>query len=149
MEQPQLFWLCTGALLGLAVHRKLFIHGEWHLQAPKILFYHLLLLVLVLVQERLQKPPNIEALLKGLNLIVLGYLGSLTTSIVVYRLFFHRLTRAGIPGPFHSRITKLWHLWQCRKSKNHLFLDRLHHEYGDFVRTGEMENELMRIRLLT
>ncbi|KAK2745695.1 hypothetical protein FQN57_003592 [Myotisia sp. PD_48] len=54
-------------------------------------------------------------------------------------LFFHRLTIAGFRGPKIASVTKIWHMWKCRSSKNHLVLDELHQKYGDFVRTGPSE----------
>ena len=63
---------------------------------------------------------------------------ALLTSIAVYRVLFHRLSRAGFPGPPLARISKFWHVWACRDSKNHLVLDRLAQVYGDFVRTGKI-----------
>lgn len=55
-------------------------------------------------------------------------------SITIYRLYFHRLNR--FPGPRLAAVTKLWHVWQCRDSRNHQVLEKLHQEYGSFVRTG-------------
>ncbi|RAK99283.1 cytochrome P450 [Aspergillus ibericus CBS 121593] len=62
----------------------------------------------------------------------------LTTSMIIYRAFFHRLRN--FPGPFAARISKLyaftlqWKSWQ-------LFSDQvaLQRKYGDFVRTGPRE----------
>ncbi|KAL9593682.1 MAG: hypothetical protein Q9219_007437 [cf. Caloplaca sp. 3 TL-2023] len=67
------------------------------------------------------------------------YLTTLLTSIVVYRVYFHRLSREGFAGPPLARITEIWHAWACRDSKNFLVLDDVAREYGDFVRTGPSE----------
>jgi hypothetical protein len=64
------------------------------------------------------------------------YLLSLFSSITIYRLFFHSLRK--FPGPVGARISKLWHAWHAGSSKNHIVLDRLYHQYGTFVRTGEI-----------
>ena len=64
-----------------------------------------------------------------------AFILSLFTSITVYRTCFHRLRP--FPGPFLARTSKLWHSWQVRYSTNHLLLEKLHKEYGTFVRTGK------------
>ncbi|PWY96633.1 benzoate 4-monooxygenase cytochrome P450 [Aspergillus sclerotioniger CBS 115572] len=116
-----------GALVGIAIHHGLFIHGEWHVQAPNILLGHLLAFALL------------HAFLDSVIFlsIITGYLSALISSITIYRVFFHPLRR--FPGPLGARITKLWHVWQVRDSRNYRVLDDLHTQYGDFVRTGPNE----------
>ena len=78
-------------------------------------------------------PPGLsDGLLLAYALHLVGLLASITT----YRLFFHRLTRAGFVGPLSWRVSKLSHAWLCRASKNHEVLEKIHDKYGDFVRTG-------------
>jgi tryprostatin B 6-hydroxylase len=67
--------------------------------------------------------------------IIFGYLTALFSSITIYRVYFHRLSR--FPGPKWARITKIWHAWQSRHCQNFLVLSELHRKYGDFVRTGK------------
>ncbi|KAF7317262.1 hypothetical protein HMN09_00461300 [Mycena chlorophos] len=63
------------------------------------------------------------------------FLGSLTTSIVVYRLSpWHPL--AQYPGPLLARVTKMWGLYTQLSTRKHKILKRLHEQYGDFVRIG-------------
>ena len=69
---------------------------------------------------------------------ILGYLFALFASIAARRLFFHRLQ--SFPGPILAKVSKLWHLYHCLDSRNHLVLDDLHNRYGDFVRTGQWES---------
>ncbi|KAI4244342.1 MAG: hypothetical protein L6R40_003068 [Gallowayella cf. fulva] len=88
----------------------------------------------MLVQDYTARSSLLEAiLLFGI------YLTTLLTSITVYRVYFHRLSRAGFPGPRSARITKLWHAWACKDSRSFLVLDSLARQYGDFVRTGPSE----------
>lgn len=84
-----------------------------------------------------------EAAYQGLSLasalaasgeICSTYLSCLFASMVIYRTVFHRLRH--FPGPALAKVSKLWHVARCLDSKNHLLLERLHREYGDFVRTG-------------
>ena len=55
----------------------------------------------------------------------------------MYRVFFHRLRN--FPGPVLASVSKFWHVAHCLDSKNHILLERLHEEYGDFVRIGVAE----------
>lgn len=142
MEIPQVsvgqvFTLGLGAVGGLLTHYGVFIHGEWHTQAPNILIFHAFFFMSLFIERHVCKELGYEWLSDASISICTSYLASLVTSIVLYRLFFHRLTRASFPGPFYARVTKLWHVWQCRHSRNHLVLEDLRRQYGDFVRTGE------------
>lgn len=68
---------------------------------------------------------------------VVSYCIGLFTSIVVYRTFFHRLR--SFPGPRVAAITKLWHVWKCRRGQNYLVLEELRQMYGNIIRTGPEE----------
>jgi hypothetical protein len=122
------------SILGLLAHQLVFIRGEWHLLAPTVFSIHILL-ALLLIGAEIQLNGNTS----GSNVIVLAsitcYIVSLFTSITIYRICFHRLRH--FPGPRLAAVSKLWHVWQCRDSRNHLVLERLRQEYGSFVRTGE------------
>lgn len=111
-----------GVVLGLGAHHLLFIHGEWHIQAPKIVLHHLVYFA------------ALSVVISHAHLVIASYILALFSSITIYRLFFHRLKH--FPGPFLARITKLWHVWKARHRQNYLVLEALHHQYGDFVRTG-------------
>ncbi|KAL6231477.1 hypothetical protein BDW75DRAFT_247861 [Aspergillus navahoensis] len=125
IDMPTVSAPYIGAIIGIVIHHGLFIHGEWHGQAPYILVFHSVCFLCLAVLSRI-----------GLQLIT-GYLLALFSSILIYRVFFHRLN--DFPGPFGARVTKLWHLWKVRTSQNHFFLADLQRQYGDFVRTGPSE----------
>jgi len=91
---------------------------------------------LYLLEFKIHKDDASQAAYSVLEVLA-AYLLPLFTSIIAYRLFFHRLRH--FPGPIGARISKLWHTWQVREAKNHLVLDKLYHEYGTFVRTGPSE----------
>lgn len=110
-----------GVALGMAMHLNVFIHGEWHVHAPQIVLYHLAYFAF-------------HSLLVKAHWIIPGYIIGLFASITIYRLFYHRLKH--FPGPTWASITKIWHAWQARHRTNYLVLERLHNQYGDFVRTG-------------
>lgn len=134
-----LLFLLAGGFLGIAAHLCIFIRGEWHVEAPQLVVGHaLVFLCVAMCRSFLRDSVWLCPLVDGLVLASVAYLPGLFASIFVYRVSpFHRLTAAGFPGPFGARVSKLWHVWACRYSKNHEVLDRLHQEYGDFVRTGE------------
>lgn len=58
----------------------------------------------------------------------------LTSSILVYRAFFHRLKR--FPGPFAARLSKLYAVSLSTGLRYNIELQKLHQKYGDVVRTG-------------
>lgn len=128
-----------GVFAGLAMHHGVFIHGEWHLYAPAIMLGHTLAFTCLYIHNFCRGKSETDTFDRGSNSISIGYCTALFASMAVYRLFFHRLTRAGFPGPMCARLTKLWHVWACRRSQNHLVLAGLNQRYGDFVRTGNLD----------
>jgi tryprostatin B 6-hydroxylase len=127
--------LCLGLQAGVVAHHGVFIHGEWHLKAPQLLFIHIGgLLCLYLLKN--SSPSTYSSTVHSLISAFYSYLASLFLSMAIYRSFFHRLHQ--FPGPWCARISKLWHIWAARDAKNHLLLDCLHKKYGDFVRTGTL-----------
>jgi len=79
------------------------------------------------------------SLLDGLRkagMAAAGFNTALAASIVVYRLFFHRL--GGFKGPLPARATKFYFLMRIwKRCQAHVELQRLHAQFGDFVRIGE------------
>ncbi|RYP50369.1 hypothetical protein DL769_010958 [Monosporascus sp. CRB-8-3] len=137
--QTRLGFLSLGMLSGFGVHHGIFIHGEWHIRAPQILLVHGCTFLYIILARNLTNGTDLPPLFEALCVIMYGYVLGLMVSIAVYRIFFHRLTKAGFPGPRLARVSKLWHVWACRTSKNHRVLYNLHKQYGDFVRTGPSE----------
>ncbi|KAK2793068.1 hypothetical protein FQN52_002216 [Onygenales sp. PD_12] len=64
---------------------------------------------------------------------------SLWLNILVYRALFHPLNH--FPGPFGAKLTKFWTLRKVLESKLRWYqvVDKLHAQYGDYVRTGPRE----------
>ena len=136
-----------GALVGLIMHHGFFRYGEWHLYVPTIILNHALVFTCLLAISNYCEYFANHPFGQASTLISIGYLTALFTSIAVYRLLFHRLT--DFPGPLFARVTKLWHVWACRGSQNHLVLDKLHRKYGDFVRTGKGQHYHIELSQLT
>ncbi|KAL9052535.1 MAG: hypothetical protein Q9162_005339 [Coniocarpon cinnabarinum] len=122
---------------GVGVHRAIFRQGEWHLQAPWILIFHIIAFASLSYAIFLLKSEQSYIKLFLIAQITATYLSSLFTSIVAHRLLSSPLS--SFSGPLPAKISKLWHLYKCLDAKNHLLLDDLHKQYGDFVRTGPNE----------
>ncbi|KAI1207910.1 putative benzoate 4-monooxygenase cytochrome P450 [Annulohypoxylon truncatum] len=127
----------TAAVVGLAMHHFVFIRGEWHVRAPVVFRFYLASTLLWCIAYY-------RACDRSIQTCSIHYFFSLSThyitllaSIVIYRCFFHPLRH--FPGPYLAKATKFWHVWKCRNSNNHLLLEKLRHEYGNFVRTGPNE----------
>jgi hypothetical protein len=127
----------VGVLCGIAVHHGIFIRGEWHIQAPSILICHVWVFFCLLLSRSFTQETKFGPLFQSACWIAQTYVPGLMLSILIYRVFFHRLTKAGFPGPPLATATKLWHVWACRNSKNHEVLYSLHKKHGDFVRIGK------------
>lgn len=137
IERP--VYLVVGALSGVAIHHGLFIHGEWHNQAPDVVRSYSLVFGSVSLCRFLFHDSSNAADRLTTSLVAASYchvLGILA-SILVYRAFFHRLNKSKFPGPMWAKYTKIWQIWENRSSRNHLYLHDLHQKYGDVVRTGE------------
>jgi hypothetical protein len=67
------------------------------------------------------------------------------SSMVIYRLFFHRLRK--FPGPFWAKITRFYPVYVSKKSMQYfLDLQEFHRTYGDVVRTGKLLSHHARYR---
>ncbi|KAF2501920.1 putative P450 monooxygenase [Lophium mytilinum] len=127
----------AAAFLGLVSHLAYFINGEHHMEA------------MGLFQAALFLPPAMTAGLvyltdstvveaaKIVALLLAAYLTPLFTSMLLYRVFFHRLRR--YPGPFSAKLSKLWHVSKLSNKDNHKQLQTWHAKYGEYVRTGPTE----------
>jgi hypothetical protein len=128
--------LLLATLLGVLVHHGVFIRGEWHLRAPAVIVVHMVIAALYWGAETWRHPERMYGALGTMTGLLSCYMIGMFSSMTVYRLFFHRLGH--FPGPRLAAVTKLWHVFQCRDSRNHLVLESLRKQYGDFVRTGEL-----------
>lgn len=126
-------------LSGILAHALYFIHGEHHLHplAP-VKAYGCLILTITAYGAFLGDGKIVSSFSTAIYTLSLHQLG-LFSSIVIYRLFFHRLCR--FPGPVAARISMGWLLWQnIRCQKGYLKLASLQEKYGKFVRVGKYQN---------
>ena len=128
---PQL--VAAGAA-GILIHNLTFIHGEWHLHAIKVLKLHALAYTVLILLEATYNTSSWLAATAISSQLFGMYTLCLLGSISIYRVFFHRLR--SFPGPVLASVSKFWHVAHCLDSKGHLLLERLHNQYGDFVRIG-------------
>ena len=120
--------------IGILSHLGYFIRGEHHLEAQLLMRLSIILpLIFTIVQFRIGRLELQQAAWNSF-LIVTTYCTALFTSMIIYRAFFHRLR--DFPGPRMAKITKLWHVSKISNFDNYRQVDRLHAQYGDFVRTG-------------
>lgn len=119
---------------GVLSHVLYFVHGEHHLHAAWIFRLFLLfpvaysLLIIILGQSW---SLGVLSTACGLEIV---YGTSLLLSIATYRICLHRTRQ--FPGPFLAGLTKWHHFFNTLNCDQHIFLEGLHHRYGDFVRTG-------------
>lgn len=126
--------LVAASAAGVLIHNTIFIHGEWHLYGTLLLELHAVAYTgLILLEANYHKIPWLAAWMVSSQMFGI-YTLCLLASISIYRVFFHRLRN--FPGPVLASVSKLWHVAHCLDSKNHILLEKLHQEYGDFVRTG-------------
>lgn len=126
--------------LGTASHLGHFITGEHHLRAPKLLALYMVLAFIVFLGQIVNNDFDLRYASLASIAVIATYVASLFNSIAIYRLFFHRTKK--FPGPTLAKVSKLWHASKVLNSDQHLLLDRLHKQYGDFVRTGQSQSEL-------
>lgn len=122
--------------IGITTHLAVFIRGEWHLSASHILAVYIFVFASASTLWCWFNPRDLLEYCHCACILGIAYLMGLLGSIAIYRLFFHRLRH--FPGPRLAALTKLWHVFKCRDSRNHLVLDALYKEYGTIVRTGEI-----------
>lgn len=144
LENTHLNSWVLGVVCGFTIHHGIFRNGEWHVYAPRIIVGHAWIFFAIILASYIGRGHVLGLVCNMLLWATYGYLPGLMLSIAMYRVFFHRLTKADFPGPWYARITKMWHVWACRYSKNHVVLDSMYQKYGDFVRTGPSELTIFR-----
>jgi hypothetical protein len=120
------------AASGVSVHLSVFRWGEWDVAAPTIFVVYCTVFAAAL------SLPYLSLVTVSLSLVAqvaACHVAGLYASILLYRGFFHRLSK--FPGPFLARFTTFYITFRSMK-KLHLFAEvqNLHSQYGDYVRLG-------------
>lgn len=123
----------TSFVIGCLVHILVFSRNEWDRRAPAIFSFFCALYIGSFALLKLGLGYTIKGSLLQTSALGCVLLGGLFTSLVIYRLFFHPLR--AFPGPIGARITAFWSLKESTPDlKFYLKLQKLHDQYGDFVR---------------
>jgi len=126
--------ICS-VVCGVSLHLCYFIRGEHHLQSPTIFRIAILAPIIVFLVNFRHLDIRISDAAISSACVVASFASSLFTSMTVYRIFFHRTRK--FPGPKLAGVTKLYHMWNVAlKSDQYQWLEKMHQEYGSFVRTG-------------
>ncbi|KAI0103889.1 cytochrome P450 [Nemania sp. FL0031] len=135
MAIPIGLFASLSAIAGVASHLSYFIHGEHMLTAYKLVILAFfgppaaVTLLTVLTGLPFSYAVRLISVSYG------AYMTALFTSILVYRAFFHPLRH--FAGPKLARLSQFYHFFHIRaKVDNYRHLDRLHKQYGEYVRVG-------------
>ena len=125
-----------GASFGAVLHLLLFRFGEWDLAGPGLIFYFTSLNALVTgVLLFLGEAGSLQQAFLLATALVSSIVAGIFTSMVVYRVFFHRLRR--FPGPFMAQFTNFYATYlSVRRAHLYEEIQALHAKYGDIVRVG-------------
>ncbi|KAK4466832.1 Tryprostatin B 6-hydroxylase [Cladorrhinum samala] len=119
---------------GVATHLFVFRLGEWDVASPSIFvsYASCFAAAAAVCHTFLNIAVSGVAKLGGLHLV------GLYLSMLLYRGFFHRLSK--YPGPFLARLSNFYITAKSMK-KLHIFeeVQQLHAQYGDIVRVGPRE----------
>ena len=124
----------VGTALGVASHLGYFIHGEHHMQATRIAAFFIIAPVLLFIVTLRDIDGHSYSEAGKITAVgTASYFTALSTSILIYRAFFHPLRR--FPGPFSAKLSKITHVLRIAKdSKNYLLNEQMFDKYGQFVR---------------
>lgn len=124
--------------VGIVAHLFVFRIGEWDLTTTTLVvsFFGLQLISAAALSHFVSDHVSLHDSLVIVSRLAFLALGGLFSSMIVYRAFFHRLSK--FPGPFWARISNLYITFLSAK-KMHLYAEvqELHKQYGDIVRLGK------------
>jgi len=135
LQRPVTVLATLSAGIGILSHLRYFIRGEHHTESWILFLVTLFTPLVIFASQVLYMDVVIIDAAWTTSIMFWSFFGGLFTSIITYRLLFHRLNK--FPGPFMARISKLYHMYMVTPQlDNYLVLDRWYHKYGPFVRTG-------------
>ncbi|PSR83512.1 cytochrome P450 [Coniella lustricola] len=129
-------------LLGIAVHPYMRL-VEVDSKATTYFLSYVFVPLAIVLDLHFYGGLSVSASLLRTFVVVSSFSAGLFASILVYRLFFHRLRR--FPGPFGAKVSKIWAFVGClKRHTSYLDVAELHDKYGDFVRVGPREMSILR-----
>jgi hypothetical protein len=127
--------LPTAFALGIVVHNLLLKYIELDIYLPHFFILSIFTqCALTYSHFRFGNLSVIESILK-VSAETVCFIVGVFLSMVIYRAFFHRIRH--FPGPFWARVSRFYAFGLAAKNlQYHVELQKLHEEYGDFIRTG-------------
>ncbi|KAE8154297.1 cytochrome P450 monooxygenase [Aspergillus avenaceus] len=126
---------------GVLLHNLVFRRGEWDSNSLDILLRYLCASTIgaaVLFFFPVIQHDTILVSATDIPSLVMYHVLGIYASMLIYRWGFHRLRQ--FPGPFLARLSKIYLTIVTGKNMQaHEGLDRLHKDYGDYVRVGPNE----------
>lgn len=130
----------VGAFLGLLSWALFWNRSEHHLWVLQyVQIFAITPIVGTVLLSAILECPRTE----GLKLLLSAqatYVVAVWANMLVYRAFFHPLRK--FPGPFTWKLSKFVQSYHNRNFENYKIVDKLHKQYGEYVRTGKSLEEL-------
>lgn len=124
----------TSTLLALAAH---LWFKNYEPTVPQFLTFTCALQVVPIALWGVQQNSDRLGSLALASIFNLSFFTVLGTSIGVYRLFTHPLSK--YPGPLLGKLSKFHYAYICATGNSHRYLEGLHEKHGDIVRFGPNE----------
>jgi hypothetical protein len=123
----------VAAIVGVLSHVLYFIHGHRSSEVTRIIVSHIV--VGLAITAKHISSHGYSTGVSNSSTLCATYLVALFSSIITYRLFFHRLSR--FPGPFAAKITKWYGPYLARNGQMHFEHSDIIKRYGSMVRFGK------------
>jgi hypothetical protein len=134
-------------VLGVASHVLLFVHGELDNYTISITLSFITGLILTIILISVQVNSILLGIVVG-SLLFSLYQFTLGASILVYRVFLHRLSPFPAARPY---VLSKWFAarYAARTGRYFAIVRQFHEHHGDFVRTGNASSTLILILLFS
>lgn len=121
--------------LGVLSHLAVLIRIKPMVQGPPLALAVLSAPSIIFVTLRCLTTAGLYSVATATTIWYGSYMAGVLVSMLAYRTFFHRLRH--YPGPRLASLTQFHHVWNIKNKIDHYkYVDKLHKQYGDFVRIG-------------
>ena len=127
----------AAVVLGGCLHMGYFRRGEHHMHGLRYLQTSIAFVTTSTIVLKIACDLSWTSSLQVISSISFRLCLGLSSSTIIYRLFFHPLRR--FPGPLPARVTSLWYSSQVTNFDAHTFALGLYTKYGPFVRVGSSD----------